>query len=203
MEPFIRLRGVAAPLPLPNVDTDRIIPARFLKRSRADGYGSVLFHDLRYDAQGRDRDDFILNREPFRRASILVADDNFGCGSSREAAVYALQDYGIRAIVAPSFGDILYNNCLKNGIVPVRLDQVTVSALLRTLLEGCDNHVTVDLENLLVMLPGGEQKTFDIDPFWQECLIKGIDDLELTLGHERDIDQFEARYYAEQPWAAL
>lgn len=200
MEPFVRQRGIAAPIEGRNVDTDRIIPARFLKADRAAGYGQFLFHDARFDEDGRERD-FVLNREPFRSAPILVAEDNFGCGSSREGAVYALHDYGVRAIVAPSFGDIFYSNCLKNGVVPVRLAHGAVTGLLEQLVAGPDREVCVDLESLEVQAPGGARHSFTLDPFWRECLLKGVDEIELTLGHLADIEAFERAYRAERAWA--
>lgn len=203
MQAFICETGIAAPLEGRNIDTDQIVPARFLKVDRSKGYGRIFFHDLRFDADGNEHADFILNREPFRQASILVADVNFGCGSSREAAVYALADFGIRAVIAPSFGDIFYNNCLKNGIVPVRLDEEVVNELRTRLRESNDRMVTVDLQNLSVSLPGGGRHDFAIDPFWRDCLLKGVDDLELTLSHEQEIKRFEARYYSEMPWARV
>jgi 3-isopropylmalate/(R)-2-methylmalate dehydratase small subunit len=203
MQPFTRETGIAAPLEGRNIDTDQIVPARFLKVDRSKGYGRIFFHDRRFDEQGNELGDFVLNEEPFRQATILVTDVNFGCGSSREAAVYALADFGIRAVISPSFGDIFYNNCLKNGIVPVCLDEAVVNDLRGRLREGDDHRVTVDLEQLTVRLPGGGEHKFTIDSFWRDCLLKGVDDLELTLSHEEDIQKFEADYYAEMPWARV
>lgn len=203
MQVFICETGIAAPLEGRNIDTDQIVPARFLKVERGQGYKQIFFHDLRFDADGNEHADFILNQEPFRQASILVADVNFGCGSSREAAVYALADFGIRAVIAPSFGDIFYNNCLKNGIVPVCLDDAVVSDLRAYLREGKGCMVTVDLENLFVRFPDGSRHDYCIDPFWRDCLLKGVDDLELSLSYEQDIWRFEAQYYAEMPWARV
>lgn len=203
MQAFTRETGIAAPLEGRNIDTDQIVPARFLKVDRSKGYGRIFFHDRRFDEQGNEFADFVLNQEPFRQATILVTDANFGCGSSREAAVYALVDFGIRAVIAPSFGDIFYNNCLKNGIVPVCLDEASVNDLRRRLRKGADYQVTVDLENLSVTVPGGDQYRFTIDSFWRDCLLAGVDDLELTLSHEARIQEFEASYYAEMPWARV
>lgn len=203
MRAFICQTGIAAPLEGRNIDTDQIVPARFLKVERGQGYERILFHDLRFDAQGNERPEFVLNQNPFRNATILVTDVNFGCGSSREAAVYALADFGIRAVIAPSFGDIFHNNCLKNGIVPVRLDESVVKNLRQQLREGGDRKVTVDLENLTVTLPGDERHRFSVDLFWRDCLMQGVDDLELTLSHEQDIRRFEKRYYEEMPWARV
>lgn len=203
MNPFTRVSGIAAPIEGRNIDTDQIIPARFIKADRARGYGQFLFRDLRLDADGRERPDFVLNRAPFRRAAFLVADINFGCGSSREGAVYALADFGIRAVLAPSFGDIFHNNCLKNGIVPVHLAGDIAARLRRRLAEGPEREIAVDLEALTVTLPGGETESFDLDPFWRECLMKGVDEIALTLGYLPEIAAFEADYAAAYPWARL
>jgi 3-isopropylmalate/(R)-2-methylmalate dehydratase small subunit len=203
MKAFVRETGIAAPIEGRNIDTDQIVPARFLKVSRGDDYQRIFFHDRRFDKQGNEISDFVLNHASFRAATILVADVNFGCGSSREAAVYALADYGIRAVIAPSFGDIFYNNCLKNGVVPVRLDENVTNELRTRLREGDDHQVTVDLENLSVTVPGGGQYGFTIDSFWRECLLAGVDDLELTLSRDADIRAFEAAYYAEMPWSRV
>lgn len=204
MQAFLRETGIAVPFDERNIDTDQIVPARFLKWERSNpDYGRLLFHDLRFNEQGAERADFILNREPFRAAQIIVAGSNFGCGSSREAAVYALHAFGIRALIAPSYGDIFYSNCLKNGIVPVRLDENIVSGLLVALQKGGDKTVLIDLEQMSVTLPGGAVHHFDIDPFWRECLMKGVDDLELTLSHTGEIEKFELAYYDEMPWARL
>ena len=200
MEPFIRQCGPAAPIVGRNVDTDQIIPARFLKSDRAKGYGQFLFHDARFDPDGREKPGFVLNREPFRHAPILVADDNFGCGSSREGAVYALHDFGVRAVVAPSFGDIFYNNALKNGVVPVQLPRGIVTSLIERLADGCDPTLCVDLEALAVTLPDGATHAFTLDPFWRECLVKGVDEIELTLGYLDRIEAFERDYRREMPW---
>ena len=201
MKPFIRETGIAAPIEGRNIDTDQIIPARFLKADRGKGYGPFLFHDLRFDGEGAERADFVLNREPFRRAAILVTDDNFGCGSSREGAVYALRDFGIRAVLAPSFGDIFHANCLKNAVVPVHLGEEVVAGLRRRLADGPERDITVDLDTLRVTLPGGECYGFDLAPFWRECLMKGVDEIALTLGHLREIEAFEQDYAAAYPWA--
>lgn len=203
MIPFVVETGIAAPVPGRNIDTDQIVPGRFLKRDRALGYGPILFHDLRFDAAGQEYPDFVLNQPAFREATILVAGANFGCGSSREAAVYAVADYGIRAIIAPSFGDIFHNNCLKNGVVPVRLAPDVVEALERSLLAAPGSQLTVDLQACEVCLPDGARHAFPIDPFWRECLMKGVDDLALTLSHMQDIAQFEDDYYAAHPWARV
>ena len=199
MEAFTRRCGIAAPIEGQNVDTDQILPARFLKADRADGYGRFFFHDARFDAEGREKPDAVLNREPFRHAEIIVADENFGCGSSREGAVYALHDFGARAVIAPSFGDIFYNNCLKNGVVPVALDRPVVTALLDSLARE-PGEICVDLEALEVTLPDGGRHAFRLDPFWRECLLKGVDEIELTLTYRDRIETFERDYRAEMTW---
>jgi len=201
MQPFKRVNGVAAIIPGRNIDTDQIIPGRFLKADRSKGYGNFLFHDLRFDAEGHEKPGFILNREPFREAPILVTDDNFGCGSSREGAVYALQDYGIRALIGTSFGDIFYSNCLKNGILPVRLD-AELMRQLRGLLEGEEGAaIDIDLTALQVTFPDGSVHAFEVDPFWRTCLLEGVDDLQLTLRHSDQIEGFIADYSRAYPWA--
>lgn len=202
MKAFIQEHGRAAPLEGRNIDTDQIVPARFLKVERSQGYGRILFHDLRFDAQGHEKSDFVLNQPAFRDARILVADENFGCGSSRESAVYALVDFGIRAVIAPSFGDIFHNNCLKNGIVPVKLDKPVVDALRQQLRAAAEPDVTVSLQYSQVIFPDGESHSFSVDPFWRECLLKGVDDLELTLSYGQTIEQFVQQYNAEYPWAS-
>ncbi len=202
MEPFVRHAGIAAPIEGRNVDTDQILPARFLKADRANGYGRYFFHDARFGADGAEKPDFVLNRAPFRAATIVVADDNFGCGSSREGAVYALHDFGVRAVIAPSFGDIFYNNCLKNGVVPVQLDRDVVTAALVDLAASADPRVTVDLDRREVELADGARHAFPIDAFWRECLLKGVDEIQLTLGYADRIAAFESRYRAETPWLA-
>ena len=200
MEPFIRLTGVAAPIEGRNIDTDQILPARFLKADRAKGYGQYFFHDARFDSEHREKPDFVLNREPFRHATIVVTDDNFGCGSSREGAVYALHDFGVRAVIAPSFGDIFYNNCLKNGVVPVQLDRDMVTGLLDRLKHDDRPEMTVDVETLEIALPDGARHAFTLDPFWRECLMKGVDEIELTLGYLDRIEAFEGAYRQEMTW---
>ena len=210
MTPLITLRAPAAPIDGRNVDTDQIIPARFLKADRGQpgGYGPYLFHDIRRNAQGNESDEFVLNRPRFRNARILVAEHNFGCGSSREGAVYALADCGFRAVIAPSFGDIFFNNCLKNGLLPLRLDEHSVAALIYQLHHAADaaqTQVDIDLESQTVRWqpPGGAAAAvhaFEIDPFWRECLLKGVDEVELTLSYRQQIGQFESRYLIENPW---
>lgn len=200
MEAFTTLTAVAAPFERTDIDTDQIIPARFLKYPRKDGYGRFLFHDLRFDAEGRERPEFILNRPEFRAARIVVANSNFGCGSSREGAVYALVDYGIRAVVAPSFSDIFHNNCLKNGVLPVRLPDAQAANLREKLNGRPGSAVTVDLKACTLTDPDGETTRFSVDPFWREALLKGLDEIGLTLSYRDDIAAFEQRYRAEMPW---
>jgi 3-isopropylmalate/(R)-2-methylmalate dehydratase small subunit len=200
MEPFVRLDAAAVPIGMPNLDTDQIIPARFLWRRRRDGFGHLLFHDLRFDDAGVPKPDFVLNRDAYRDARIVVADRNFGCGSSREHAVWALYDYGIRAVVAPSFGDIFFNNSFQNGLLPMVLPAERVAAL-RALLErspgGC---VAIDLEAQTMTGPDGATERFAIDPFRKECLLAGTDDISFTLGHHDRIAEFEKAYEARVRW---
>ena len=200
MEPFRTLTGVAAPLRMINVDTDRIIPKQFLKTIRRTGLGAHLFNDLRYTPDGAEIAGFVLNREPWRRARILIAGDNFGCGSSREHAPWALLDFGIRCVIAPSFADIFYNNCFKNGILPVSLPEAAVASLLDRAEAGDNARVTVDLENETVVAPDGERIAFEIDPFRRRCLLEGLDDIGLTLRKEAAIDAFEAARRARRHW---
>ena len=200
MEPFRTLTGVAAPLRMINVDTDRIIPKQFLKTIRRTGLGAHLFNDLRYTPDGAEVADFVLNREPWRRARILIAGDNFGCGSSREHAPWALLDFGIRCVIAPSFADIFYNNCFKNGILPVSLPEAAVASLLEQAEAGDNARVTVDLENETVTAPDGARIAFEIDPFRRRCLLEGLDDIGLTLRKAAAIDAFEAERRARQHW---
>lgn len=201
MPSFTRLTAVAAPLDLPHVDTDRIVPARFLRLPRgAPEYARALFHDLRFDAAGAERPEFVLNQPPYREARILVTAENFGCGSSREMAVWALAAWGIRAVIAPSLGDIFRQNCLKNGLLPVLLDAAVVADLRRQLHARPGAAVTVDLETQTVTTPAGVVHRFEIDPFHKALLLSGQDELALTLAHEPAIRAFEARLAAEQPW---
>jgi 3-isopropylmalate/(R)-2-methylmalate dehydratase small subunit len=200
MEPFTRLTAVAAPLGLAHVDTDRIIPARFLRQPRSAGYGAFLFHDLRRGPDGSPDPDFVLNRSAFRDARILVAAENFGCGSSREGAVWALLGAGIRAVLAPSFGDIFRENALQNGLLPVVLPAAVLGGWRATLLAAPGAEVTVDLPRQVVRGPQGDEHAFQIDAFRKEGLLTGRDDIALTLDHEAAIRAFEARRRTELPW---
>ena len=198
MERFTRLTGVAAPLPLINVDTDMIIPKQFLKTIKRTGLGAHLFEELRFEEDGRERADFVLNQTPYREAKILIAGENFGCGSSREHAPWALLDFGIRCVVAPSFADIFYNNCFKNGILPVVLPKGEVDRLMAFGERGAV--LTVDLEAQQITGADGGPIAFDIDPFRKRCLLNGLDDIALTLRKAEAIDRFEEGQRRSKPW---
>jgi len=201
MEPFTRLTGAAAPIDLPNVDTDRVIPARFLRKPQGSpGYERFLFHDVRFDADGAERPEFVLNQPGFRGARIVVAAENFGCGSSREAAVWALAAYGVRAVIAPSLGDIFHQNCGKNGVLAVILPGEIVAGLRRQLHARPGATLSVDLEAQTVTAPDGAVHHFEIDPFRKQMLLSGQDDIGLTLGYEAQIAAFEASHRAAPPW---
>ena len=200
MEPFTRLDATAVPIGVPNIDTDQIIPARFLWRKRRDGWGHLLFRDLRFNEAGAPKPDFVLNRGAWRDARIVVADCNFGCGSSREHAVWALYDFGIRAVMAPSFGDIFYNNSFQNGLLPIILPAGRVAALRALLEQSPGSRVAIDLETQTATGPDGAIDTFDVDPFRKECLLAGTDDISFTLGHRERIAAFEDDYLAKVRW---
>jgi 3-isopropylmalate/(R)-2-methylmalate dehydratase small subunit len=200
MQPFTTLRGVAAPFPMSNVDTDMIIPKQFLKTITRDGLGKALFYDLRTHPDGSENPDFILLKPQYRGAKILVTGANFGCGSSREHAPWALLDFGIRCIIAPSFADIFYNNCFKNGILPIALPQAEVDKLMDDAMRGANAIVSVDLEKQEVRGPDGGVIKFDIDPFRKQCLLNGWDDIGLTLRHQQKISDFEEKHRLSQPW---
>jgi 3-isopropylmalate/(R)-2-methylmalate dehydratase small subunit len=199
MQPFTMLTGVAAPLPMINVDTDMIIPKQFLKTIKRSGLGVSLFFDMRYHPEsGRELPDFVLNRPPYRDARILVAGNNFGCGSSREHAPWALLDFGIRCLIAPSFADIFYNNCFKNGVLPIGLPAPQVDTLLADAEQAAT--LTVDLPAQQIRRPGGDAIAFDMDPFRKHCLLNGLDDIGLTLQKAASIDTFETAHRSRQPW---
>jgi len=200
MEKFTTLTGVPAPLPMINVDTDMIIPKQFLKTIKRTGLGKNLFHEMRYDENGNENPEFVLNKAAYRRASILIAGDNFGCGSSREHAPWALLDFGIRCIVAPSFADIFYNNCFKNGILPIRLPQDDIDKLLDDASRGANATLTIDLENQTITGPDGGEITFDIDSFRKKCLLEGLDDIGLTMARADKIAAYEERAQTARPW---
>ena len=201
MEKFTTLTGIAAPLPMINCDTDKIIPARFLKTLTRTGLGVSLFDSMRYDPKtGAEVPDFVLNKPAYRNAEILVAGENFGCGSSREHAPWALLDFGIRCVIAPSFADIFYNNSFKNGILPITLAQDDVDKLMDDAERGANATVSIDLEAQEIKGPDGGTIKFDIDPFRKHCLLNGLDDIGLTLQKEDAINAFEDRHKGDQPW---
>ena len=197
MQPFTTVTAVAAPIDLPNIDTDRIIPARYLRKPKSPELADVLFRDVRFDSEGNEREDFVLNQPPFREAKILVTAENFGCGSSRESAVWTLDAYGVRVVIAPSLGDIFHENCYKNGLLPVILPAETVAALRAQLHARPGAPVTVDLEAQTVTAPDGTTHRFDVDPFRKKALATGQDEIALTLSYEADIAAFEARQARE------
>jgi 3-isopropylmalate/(R)-2-methylmalate dehydratase small subunit len=202
MEPFVRLTAVAVPMDLPNVDTDRVIPARFLRRPREAGLGPLLFHDVRFAADGSPRADFVLNQPGYRDARILVTAENFGCGSSREMAVWALMDWGIRVVIGPSFGDIFFENCFKNGTLAVTLPPAVAAGLRETLRARPGAALTVDLETQTITGPDGRAIAFEIDAFRKQGLLSGQDEMEMTLARLPAIEAFEARRRDEMPWLA-
>jgi 3-isopropylmalate/(R)-2-methylmalate dehydratase small subunit len=201
MDKFTTLTGVAAPMPLINVDTDMIIPKQYLKTIKRTGLGVALFSEMRYDDDGNEREDFVLNKPAYRNASILVAGENFGCGSSREHAPWALLDFGIKCVISTSFADIFYNNCFKNGILPIKLPQEDVDKLMEDAERGANATVTVDLENQTITGPDGGEIAFDIDPFRKHCLVNGLDDIGLTMEKAPSIEVYEEKAAAERPWA--
>ena len=197
MQKFDTITSIAAPLPITNVDTDMIIPKQFLKTIKRTGLKEGLFYEMRYDVNGKRNDDFILHNAPYDHAQILVSEENFGCGSSREHAPWALLDFGFRSIIAPSFADIFYNNCFKNGILPLVLPKEAVEELMEVARNG--QEITVDLPNQKVRAANKEY-TFEVDAFRKHCLLNGLDDIGLTLQKEQDITAFEAKQRASQPW---
>ena len=202
MEKFTTLTGVAAPLPLINVDTDMIIPKQFLKTIKRSGLGVNLFDEMRYDDDGKEIPDFVLNQPAYREAKILVAGDNFGCGSSREHAPWAIADFGIRCVIATSFADIFFNNCFKNGILPIVLPQEDVDKLMDDAGRGANAVVTVDLENQTITGPDGGEIKFDVDAFRKHCLLNGLDDIGLTMEKADAIEAFESGLAGSRPWTA-
>ncbi|RVU37978.1 3-isopropylmalate dehydratase small subunit [Hwanghaeella grinnelliae] len=201
MQKFKTLTGIAAPLNMFNVDTDMIIPKQFLKTIERTGLGKHLFDEMRYDPEtGEEKPDFVLNKPQYRQSEILVAGDNFGCGSSREHAPWALLDFGIRCVLAPSFADIFYNNCFKNGIVPIKLPREVIDKLMDKADRGSNATFTVDLENQVITDPDGEEIPFELDAFRKHCLLNGLDDIGLTLQNEKKIDTFEDKQGGGQPW---
>ena len=200
MQSFNTLTGVAAPFPLINVDTDMIIPKQFLKTIKRTGLGKALFHELRYDEKGQENPEFVLNKPAYRKAQILVAGDNFGCGSSREHAPWALLDFGIRCVISTSFADIFYNNCFKNGILPIVVSPENLKKLMDNAERGANATVTIDLAKQEIRGPDGGMIRFDIDPFRKHCLMNGLDDIGLTMEKQRDIDNFERTQAERRPW---
>jgi 3-isopropylmalate/(R)-2-methylmalate dehydratase small subunit len=201
MEKFEKLSGVAAPMPLVNIDTDMIIPKVFLKTIKRSGLGVNLFDEMRYDREGNEKTEFVLNKAQYREAKILVAGDNFGCGSSREHAPWAIADFGIKCVISTSFADIFFNNCFKNGILPVVLPQDQVKVLMSDAEKGANSIIEVDLEKQTIASSDGAVFTFDVDPFKKHCLLNGLDDIGLTMEKETDITAYEAKASQLFPWA--
>lgn len=201
MQKFETLTGVAAPLNIVNVDTDMIIPKQFLKTIKRTGLGKSLFYEMRYDQDGKELPEFVLNKPAYRKAQILVAGDNFGCGSSREHAPWALLDFGIRCVISTSFADIFYNNCFKNGILPITVSPEDLKKLLDDAERGSNATLTIDLVNQEIRGPDGGRVTFDLDPFRKHCLLNGLDDIGLTMEKAAHIDKFESKAAQSRPWA--
>ncbi|HEY9080355.1 3-isopropylmalate dehydratase small subunit [Magnetovibrio sp.] len=200
MEKFTKLTGVAAPMPIRNIDTDMIIPKQFLKTIKREGLGVHLFDEMRYLDDGSENPDFVLNKDAYRKATIIVAGDNFGCGSSREHAPWALKDFGIKVIISTSFADIFYNNSFKNGMLPIRVDEETLGKLMDDAERGANATLTIDLENQTISGPDGGEVKFDIDPFRKHCLLEGLDDIGLTQQKADKIDSYEEKQKSSQPW---
>ena len=201
MEKFTSLTGVAAPLEITNVDTDMIIPKQYLKTIKRTGLGQGLFAELRYHDDGSENPDFVLNKPAYRNAKILVAEDNFGCGSSREHAPWALLDFGIRCVISTSFADIFYNNCFKNGILPVIVSHADLAKLMDDARRGANATLTIDLANQEIRGPDGGTVKFEIDPFRKHCLLNGLDDIGLTMEKKASIDAYEAKARTARAWA--
>ena len=200
MQKFDQLTGVAAPLDILNIDTDMIIPKQFLKTIKRSGLGKNLFDEMRYDRDGSEMADFVLNRAPYRQAEILVAGDNFGCGSSREHAPWALLDFGIRCVISTSFADIFYNNCFKNGILPIVVSPDERDALLADAADAENPELSIDLVAQTIRRPNSVTISFEVDAFRKKCLLDGLDDIGLTMEKSGSIDDFEANRTQEQPW---
>ena len=200
MEKFETLTGIAAPMPLVNIDTDMIIPKIFLKTIKRSGLGVNLFDEMRYDRQGNEIPDFVLNQPQYRETEILVAGDNFGCGSSREHAPWALKDFGIKCVISTSFADIFYNNCFKNGILPIMLPQEAVDVLMSDAEKGAKARMVVDLKNQTVSTSDGRSFGFEVDPFKKHCLMNGLDDIGLSMEKAPAIDAYEAQAAQSRPW---
>ena len=200
MDKFDKHRGVAAPLNMINIDTDKLIPKQFLKTIKRTGLGKYLFNEIRFNADGSENEDFVLNKPAYRDASILVAGDNFGCGSSREHAPWALLDYGVKCVISTSFADIFFNNCFKNGILPIVVSKEELDQLMDDADNGANSVLDIDLENQYIGRPNGEKINFNIDEFRKHCLINGLDDIGLTMQKQSNIDSFEKKRETQQPW---
>ena len=200
MEKFEKITGVAAPMPLVNIDTDMIIPKVFLKTIKRSGLGVNLFDEMRYDRQGNEIPDFVLNQPAYRGAEILIAGDNFGCGSSREHAPWAIKDFGIRCVISTSFADIFFNNCFKNGILPIVMPQEVVDVLMEDARKGANARMTIDLVGQVVTTSDGQEFPFEVDSFKKHCLIEGLDDIGLTMAKAAEIDSFETAAAQSRPW---
>jgi 3-isopropylmalate/(R)-2-methylmalate dehydratase small subunit len=200
MDKFNTLTGIAAPMPLVNIDTDMIIPKQFLKTILRSGLGVNLFDEMRFDRSGNEVADFVLNKDAYRSAEILVTGENFGCGSSREHAPWAIKDFGIRCVIAPSFADIFYNNCFKNGILPIALPQQAVDVLMKDAEKGANARMSIDLAAQTVTTSDGEVFSFEVDAFKKHCLMEGLDDIGLTMAKADSIDSFEAQAAQARPW---
>ena len=201
MEKFENVSGVAAPMPLVNIDTDMIIPKQFLKTIKRSGLGANLFDEMRFTRDGQEIEDFVLNKPAYHKAEIIVAGENFGCGSSREHAPWALRDFGIKVVISTSYADIFYNNCFKNGILPVVLPKESVDILMEDAERGENARITIDLEAQTVSATDGTEFKFEVDEFKKHCLMNGLDDIGLTMQKVKSIDSFEAEYAAKTPWA--
>ena len=200
MDRFAQHSGVAAPLNMINIDTDKVIPKQFLKTIKRTGLGKHLFNEMRYKSDGSENPDFVLNKAAYRQASIIVAGDNFGCGSSREHAPWALMDYGIKCVISTSFADIFFNNCFKNGLLPVIVSQEQLDQLMQDAENGANSILEINLESQEITRPNGDKISFEVDPFRKHCLLNGLDDIGLTMEKETSIDNFEKQRSLEQPW---
>ena len=200
MEKFTTLTAVAAPMPLINIDTDMIIPKQFLKTIKRSGLGANLFHEMRFNEDGSENADFVLNKDGYRNAQILVAGDNFGCGSSREHAPWALLDFGIKCVISTSFADIFYNNTFKNGILPIVVSEDDHAKLMDDAERGANATITIDLENQVIKGPDGGEISFDVDPFKKKCLIEGLDDIGLSMEKIGNVEKFETEMVKDRPW---
>ena len=200
MKKFEQFTGIAAPMPLVNIDTDMIIPKQFLKTIKRTGLGVSLFFEMRYDLEGNENPDFVLNKSAWKNAEIIIAGDNFGCGSSREHAPWALLDHGIKCVISTGIADIFYNNCFKNGILPITLPKEQVDSLMEFAESGSNARITIDLENQQITAPDGTRIPFEIDSFKKKCLLEGLDDIGLTVEKVSHIDKFEENYSLARPW---